>query len=194
MYGASQGPPLSRRVFSAMLLHIWAAMGANLSLRKCKNGQFIEWVGTTITVRPHLGFSAVWIEIHRHTTAGLFAYTERLSLRKGLVDVKEVSHWAAIMKHCESQEAKCKPAAREQPSLTCSWLQASQLRYAGPGRCCHTLAGVGPTQTSGAVCESVPFALTTGAQPARPPNHSNHRELLHVRILSLGFVALRAVL
>ena len=64
----SQGPPLRQRVLSVMLLLHWAAMGANLSWRKGKYGQRIDWMGTMIAVRP------------------LLAFTEKLSLRKGLVD------------------------------------------------------------------------------------------------------------
>ena len=48
----SQGPPLRRRVLSVTLLLSW---------RKGKYGQCMRWMGTTITVRPHLGFCAVWI-------------------------------------------------------------------------------------------------------------------------------------
>ena len=56
-----------RRVLSVMLLLPWAAVGANLSWRKGKYGQCIDWTGTTITVRPHLVFKAVWLEISTST-------------------------------------------------------------------------------------------------------------------------------
>ena len=93
----SQGPPLRRRVLSVMLLLLWAVMGANVSWRKGKCGQCTCWTSTTITVRNHLGFSAVWKEIHQEKAAELLALTERLSLRKWLVDVKEVVHVAGVL-------------------------------------------------------------------------------------------------
>ena len=78
-----QGPPLRRHVLSVVLVLLWTAMGANLSWRKGKYGQRIDWIGTTITVCPHLGFSAVWIEIHQHKAAETLALTERHSLSLG---------------------------------------------------------------------------------------------------------------
>ena len=109
-----------------MLWLLWKAKGANLSWRKGKYGHCVGWTGTTITVRPHLGFSAVWMEIHQHKAAELLALAERLSLRKDSWTSKKFdmslessagpvvsSHrsrlfhsalWAAIMKHSEFQE------------------------------------------------------------------------------------------
>ena len=45
--------PLRRCVLSVMFLLFWAAKGAYLSWRKGKYGQCIDWIGTTISVRPH---------------------------------------------------------------------------------------------------------------------------------------------
>ena len=91
----------------------------------------------------------MWIETHQDKAAEFLALDERLSLRKGLVDVKEILHvagilgwasglfpwfaafnsalWAAIVKHGESQDAKRKK------------LNASQRRANGLSLAlCHT--------------------------------------------------------
>ena len=135
-----------------------------MSFRSCSCSSGQPWArtcreGPTITVRPHLGFSAVWIETHQDKAAEFLALDERLSLRKGLVDVKEILHvagilgwasclfpwfaafnsalWGAIMKHGESQDALRKKLdasqLRANGPLACSLPHASQLRHAGSG-------------------------------------------------------------
>ena len=63
----------------------------------CSSGQ--PWARTcpgekariaSVSIGQHLGFSAVWIEIHQHRTAELLDLAERLSLRKGLKHIEEV--------------------------------------------------------------------------------------------------------
>ena len=111
------------------------AVGAKLSWKKGKYSQCIDSTGTTTTVRPLLGFTAVRIEIHQHKASALLVLTAKLSLKEDLVDIKEgllvagalgwagglfpwlvtlfSALWAAVMSHRESQQARGKPTTRK---------------------------------------------------------------------------------
>ena len=120
-----------------------------------KSGKCTDWIGNTITVRPHLGFSVVWIEIRQYKAAELLAHKEILSLRKGLVDVKEVLHVAGVLGwacglfpwlassfnsalwgatiNTVNPKLLFASQLRVKGRLTWSLLHASKVRYAGSG-------------------------------------------------------------
>ena len=94
-----RGPSRTASPSACPFGHPLAPLGSHGRARTCPGGKAsMASVSTGYAPRsPSLGFSAVWIVIHLHTAAEVLALTEGLSLRKKLVDVKEVLHVAGVI-------------------------------------------------------------------------------------------------